>query len=107
MPAAARKDGVDSVNTVHNSIGSNCSSAPTIIATDKGSDDVFAENTGIVRFGDTVQIHNVPGCTPHAPGLVVGSSTVFVNNKACGRLGDTYGGGELILTGAQTVIVGG
>lgn len=107
MPEVARKDGVDQVNTVHNSIGSNCAVAPTTIATDKGSDDVFAEGTGVVRVGDAVQVHNVPGCTPHAPPLAVGSGTVFANGQPVGRLGDTYGGGEKLLTGAPTVFAGG
>lgn len=107
MPSVARKDGVDLVNTVHNSIGSNCKDAPTVIGTDKGSSTVFAENVGIVRFGDAVEIHDLPGCIPHAPGLVTGSSTVFVENRPCGRLGDIYGGGEKILSGARTVFANG
>lgn len=106
MPEVARKGGTDKVNTVHNSIGSKCKDAPKIIATDAGSSDVFAEGVGVVRVGDKVQIHNQPGCIPHAPTLAVGSGTVFANNKALGRKGDTYGGGEKITTGAATVIAG-
>lgn len=106
MPEVARKDGTDTVDTVHNSIGSNCADAPTTIATDAGSSDVFAEGTGVVRVGDAVQIHNIPGCTPHAPTLAVGSDTVFANNKAIGRKGDTYAGSEKITSGASTVIAG-
>jgi uncharacterized Zn-binding protein involved in type VI secretion len=107
MPAVARKDGVDLVNTVHNSIGSECKEAPTIVGTDAGSSDVFAQNTGIVRIGDIMEVHNIPGCTPHAPPLVTGSSTVFVNNRGCGRVGDTYAGTEQIITGSSTVFAGG
>ena len=107
MPAIARKDGVDSVFTVHNSVGQNCSNAPTVVATDAGSSDVFSENDGVVRVGDAVEIHNIPGCTPHAPPLAVGSPTVFVNNQPCGRLNDTYAGGEQIITGSATVFADG
>ncbi len=107
MPEVARKDGTDQVNTVHNAIGDDCGDAPTIVATDAGSSDVFAENVGVVRVGDAVEIHNVPGCTPHAPPLAVGSPNVFVNNQPCGRKDDTYGGGEIILSGAATVFANG
>lgn len=106
MPEVARKDGTDQVDTVHKSIGSQCKDAPTIIATDEGSKDVFAEGVGVVRVGDKVQVHNLPGCTPHAPPLAVGSKTVFANGKAIGRKGDTYEVGEKILTGANSVIAG-
>jgi len=106
MPEVARKDGTDKVDTVHNSIGSQCKDAPKIIATDKGSDNVFAENVGVVRVGDTVELHDLPGCIPHAPPLAVGSGTVFANGKPIGRKDDTYAGGEKILSGAGTVIAG-
>ena len=107
MPEVARKDGVDTVDTVHNSVGSNCADAPTTIATDAGSSDVFAEGTGVVRVGDAVKVHNIPGCTPHSPPLAVGSSTVFANGQGIGRKDDTYAGTEKITSGAATVIAGG
>lgn len=106
MPEVARKDGTDRVNTVHNSVGKECAVAPKVIGTDKGSSTVFAEGTGVVRVGDAVEIHDLPGCTPHAPPLANGSSTVFADGKALGRKGDKYGGGEEIITGAPTVIAG-
>ena len=106
MPEVARKDGVDKVNTVHNSIGKECKDAPKIIGTDAGSSDVIAEGTGVVRVGDAVERHDQPGCIPHAPPLVVGSNTVFANGKAIGRKGDTYACTAKILTGASTVIAG-
>lgn len=106
MPEVARKNGKDQVNTVHNSIGKKCKVAPKVIDTDVGSSDVFAEGEGVVRVGDIVAIHDLPGCIPHAPPLAVGSNTVFANNKPIGRKGDTYAGGEKIITGAPTVIAG-
>ena len=106
MPEVARKDGVDTVDTVHNSIGSECKVKPTTIGTDKGSSTVFAEGTGVVRVGDAVEIHDLPKCIPHAPPLAEGSSTVFADGQPIGRKGDTYGGGEKILSGAGSVIAG-
>ena len=106
MPEVARKDGTDQVDTVHNSIGSNCADKPKKIATDKGSNTVFAEGVGVVRVRDAVQIHNIPGCKPHAPPLTKGSSTVFADGKAIGRKGDEYAGKEKILSGAGSVIAG-
>ena len=106
MPEVARKDGTDQVDTVHNSIGTQCKDAPSTIVTDEGSKNVFAEGVGVVRVGDKVQVHNLPGCIPHAPPLDVGSKTVFANGKAIGRKDDTYAAGEKILSGANTVIAG-
>lgn len=107
MPGVARKDGQDSVDTVHNSVGSECKDRPTTIATDKGSSTVFANNVGVVRKGDAVQRHTFPGCSLHAPPLSEGSSTVFVENQGIGRIGDTYGCGAEITSGSSDVIAGG
>ena len=106
MPEVARKDGVDTVDTVHNSIGSDCAVKPTTIGTDKGSSTVIAEGTGVVRVGDAVEIHDLPKCIPHAPPLAAGSGTVFADGPPIGRQGATYGGGEKITSGASTVIAG-
>lgn len=106
MPAVARKNGVDQVNTVHNSVGSECKDAPTIVGTDAGSSDVFANGIGVVRVGDIMQVHDLPGCIPHAPPLVTGSSSVFVNGRAIGRVGDQYAGGEVIISGSGSVFAG-
>lgn len=106
MPGVARKGGVDLVNTVHAAIGSDCDDAPTIISTDLGSSTVFANGIGVVRVGDNVQIHNVPGCSLHAPPLASGSTTVFADFRPIGRIGDVYAGGEVIISGSSTVIAG-
>jgi len=114
MPEAARGNGVDSVNTVHVSVGDldpddgiACDAAPTTTATDVCSGTVFINGTGAVREGDAVAPHTIPSCSTHAPPLATFSSTVKINGKGAGRKGDTYGCGAIILTGSATVFIGG
>jgi len=107
MPAVARKDGVDTVDTVHNATGINCAVAPIITSTNIGSSTVFANGTGIVRVGDAVTSHTFPGCAEHAPGLSVGSPNVFVEGAAMGRKNDTYGCGAQITSGSANVFANG
>ena len=115
MPAVARKDETETVNTVHVSVGdknpldtSICDLFPTTTNTDKGSSTVFAEGVGVVRVDDAVKAHTFPpSCATHTPGLAVGSSNVFVEGKGIGRKDDTYGCGAKIITGADTVFANG
>lgn len=109
MPPVARKSGTDTVNTVHGAVGGNrCNSSPTTVATDAGSSNVFCNNIGTVRLTDAVQSHNNgSSCSAHAPGLASASPNVFVNNKAIGRLGDTYGCGATITSGSSNVFANG
>lgn len=100
MPAVARKDKKDSVSSPHGS-GSNCES-PNVYHTDAGSSNVFANNIGVVREGDTMEVHPNSGCAPHAPGLSTYSSNVYVNNKRIGRKGDEYSS-HYIITGSGDV----
>ncbi len=55
-----------------------------------GSGNVFANSIGISRQGDANTGHKLPGvpCPSHAAPISSGSSTVFVNGKQCGRIGD-------------------
>ena len=55
-----------------------------------GSGNVFANSIGISRQGDVNTGHKLPGvpCPSHAAPISSGSSTVFVNSKQCGRIGD-------------------
>tara|TARA_E500000178_G_C17004097_1_gene747227 strand:- start:1859 stop:2143 length:285 start_codon:yes stop_codon:yes gene_type:complete len=55
-----------------------------------GSGNVFANSIGISRQGDVNTGHKLPGvpCPSHAAPISSGSSTVFVNGKQCGRIGD-------------------
>lgn len=97
MPLVARKDGVDTVNTVHVSVGDKdpddgiaCDAAPQNIGTEQGSDDVFVHEVGVVRKDDKEQSHTIPGCASHQTGLSTYSPNVYANNKNIGRLNDTY-----------------
>lgn len=101
MPAVARKDGTDSIDTNH-----DCD-ATTV--TDQGSSDVFVNGIGAVRAGDLCQVHLVLSddyCIPHTVPLSSYSSTVFVNGKGVGREGDFYNGHELT-SGSGNVFAGG
>jgi uncharacterized Zn-binding protein involved in type VI secretion len=100
MPAIARKNGVDSINTNH-----GCDSTTV---TDQGSSDVFANGVGIVRAGDACETHKFPDgdCVPHTVSLSSFSNTVFVNGKGVGRVGDEYSG-HTIISGSGNVFAGG
>ena len=105
MPAVARKDSTDTVDSPDGA-GKNCAS-PSTQSTDIGSDDVFVNGIGAVRQGDPMISHPEAGdCAPHAPGLSAGSSTVFVNGKQIGRIGDAYSG-HTISSGSPNVFAGG
>lgn len=114
MAAAARGNGVDTVNTVHVSVGDldpddgiACDAAPTTTATDGCSSTVFINGIGAVREGDAVAPHTIPSCSSHAPPLTSFSGTVKINGKGAGRQGDTYGCGAQITSGSATVFIGG
>lgn len=101
MPAVARKDQVDSVQTNH-----LCAVTTT---TNKGSSDVFVNTFGAVRQGDVNTTHDTrvgKSCVPHSVALSSSSTTVFVNGKGIGRQGDSYGS-ETITTGSSDVFAGG
>jgi uncharacterized Zn-binding protein involved in type VI secretion len=111
MPLVARKDGVDIVNTIHVSVGDAdpddgiaCDAAPQTIATEAGSDTVFAEGVGVVRQGDVEQSHTIPGCSSHQTGLATFSPTVYANSKPIGRLNDTYACGAKIVNVTQSTV---
>lgn len=103
MPAIARGNGVDQVDTVHNATGALCDVAPIVTYTDECSASVFIDGQGVVREGDKVMVHPFPSCETHQPVLVTFSSTVFIDGKGVGRVGDTYGCGAQIITGSSSV----
>jgi uncharacterized Zn-binding protein involved in type VI secretion len=51
----------------------------------------------------------LPGapCPPHAAPIAVGSSTVFVNSKGSGRVGDAISGCTSVAAGSPNVFAGG
>lgn len=74
---------------------------------DQASGSVFANNKGIHRQGDHWVTHCDPTPVCHDSTLSKGSSTVFVNNKQCGRIGDPVACGSTVAQGSGTVFVGG
>ena len=129
MPEVALKNEKSSVACSDGVVGTVCatSGAPnftpikwnwdtdTTQKSDAGSDDVFAEGTGVVRKDDAMKSHPngdpcVASATNHTPTVSTHSSTVFVNGKEIARIGDKYNSeseqDHEITTGATTVFAG-
>ena len=74
------------------------------------SSDVFANNIGVSRQGDNNTAHllppDVPPCPGHSAPIATGSTTVFVNNKGCGRIGDGISVGTCVAAGSSNVFAG-
>ena len=62
----------------------------------------------VARVGDSNTPHLRPGspCPGHTARVSAGSSSVFVNNRACARVGDPYGGCTRIAAGSPNVFSG-
>ncbi len=75
----------------------------------QGSGDVFANNIPVSRQGDINTVHLLPGspCPPHTAPITKGSSTVFVNNRGCGRIGDGITACTAVAAGSPNVFAGG
>ena len=98
MPAVCRGNSVDS-DVAH------CST----LLRDQCSSDVFVDGTGVSRQGDNNTSHLLPPvpCPSHAAPIAVGSTTVFINGKGCGRIGDAIAGCTSVATGFNEVFAGG
>ena len=98
MPAVCRGDSVDA--DVPHCSGMN---------RDQRSDNVKVNGTGISRQGDNNTTHLLPPapCPSHAAPIATGSSTVFINGKGCGRIGDAISGCTSVETGSSNVFAGG
>ena len=98
MPAVCRGAGVDA--DVPHCSGMNRSAL---------SPDVKVNGTGISREGDNNTTHLLPGapCPSHAAPIASGSSTVKINTKGCGRIGDGISGCTSVATGSSNVFAGG
>ena len=74
----------------------------------QGSGNVFANGIPISRQGDKNTVHLKPGspCPPHSASISSGSSTVFVNGKGCGRVGDGSSGCTSVAAGSSNVFAG-
>ena len=121
MPAAALSGGASSVSCTDGAQGTPCGKnvwhwdVPITSTSDAGSSDVIIEGKGAVREGDVMTSHPdgdpcVGSPVNHAPALSSFSSTVFVNGKGMGRVGDHYDSdghfSHTISSGAATVTCG-
>ena len=73
------------------------------------SPDVYVNGTGISRQGDVNTPHLLPPpipCPTHAAPIATGSTTVFINSKGCGRIGDGISGCTSVATGSSNVFAG-
>ena len=98
MPAVCRGAGVDA--DVPHCSGMNRSAL---------SPDVKVNGTGISREGDVNTPHLLPPpvCPTHAAPIASGSSTVKINTKGCGRIGDGISACTSVATGSSNVFAGG
>ena len=70
----------------------------------EASPNVFVNNLGVHRQGDAWDIHCNSSC--HGGVLASGSSTVYVNNKQLGRIGDPVSCGDFVRDGSPNVFAG-
>tara|TARA_Y100000310_G_scaffold319281_1_gene374384 strand:+ start:2418 stop:2714 length:297 start_codon:yes stop_codon:yes gene_type:complete len=98
MPAATREGDADVPH---------CSA----MVRDGHSPDVFVNSIGWSRQGDNNTSHlkppNVPPCSGHAAPITTGSTTVFVNGKGAGRIGDAVTACTSVAAGSSNVFAGG
>ena len=72
----------------------------------EGSPDVLVNNIPWSRQGDDNTVHLGPLCAPHAAPIASGSSTVIVNGKGAGRIGDGISGCTSVAEGSPNVFAG-
>lgn len=75
----------------------------------QGSGDVFVNGIAWSRQGDINTSHLLPPaiCPSHTAPITTGSTTVFVNNKGAGRIGDAITGCTTVAAGSSDVFAGG
>lgn len=75
----------------------------------EGSPDVYVNGLPWSRQDDLNTVHLLPGdpCPPHAAPIASGSSTVKVNGKGAGRVGDSISGCTSVAAGSSNVFAGG
>ena len=74
----------------------------------QGSPDVFVNGIAWSRQGDLNTTHLLPGspCPAHTAPITTGSSTVFVNGKGAGRIGDAITSCTAVAAGSPNVFAG-
>ena len=72
------------------------------------SPDVFVNNIPVSRQGDNNTVHVLPGlpCPSHQKPIATGSTTVFINGKGCGRIGDSISACTSVAEGSDNVFAG-
>ena len=82
----------------------------TVPARLQGSSNVFVNGLPISRQGDFNAPHLlppfVPACPTHAAPITLGSFTVRVNGRGCGRIGDGVFGCTFVAQGSTNVFAG-
>ena len=77
----------------------------------QGSSNVFVNGLPISRQGDLNTPHLlppfVPACPTHTAPITLGSLTVRVNGRGCGRVGDYVASCTFVATGSPNVFAGG
>jgi uncharacterized Zn-binding protein involved in type VI secretion len=75
----------------------------------EGSPDVHVNGIPWSRQGDKNTVHKLPGnpCPSHAVPITTGSTTVFVNGKGAGRIGDGITTCTAVAAGSGNVFAGG
>jgi len=74
----------------------------------QGSPNVKVNSIPISRQGDNNTSHLLPAavCPSHSAPIAVGSTTVFINGKGCGRVGDAISGCTSVAEGSSNVFAG-
>ena len=74
-----------------------------------GSGNVSVNGIPWSRQGDNNTGHLLPGtpCPAHVAPITTGSTTVFVNSKGAGRIGDAITGCTSVAQGSTNVFAGG
>ena len=75
----------------------------------EGSPTVYVNAIKWSRQGDNNTGHLLPGdpCPSHAAPITTGSTTVFVNGKGAGRIGDGITSCTSVAAGSSNVFAGG
>ena len=97
MPAICRGNEVD-VDVVHCSLPRRDALSP----------NVRVNGTGISRQGDVNTSHLLPPavCPAHTAPITTGSTTVFINGKGCGRIGDGITACTSVASGSENTFAG-
>ena len=74
-----------------------------------GSPNVYVNKIEWSRQGDNNTSHDLPGdpCPSHAAPITTGSTTVFINGKGAGRVGDGITDCTSVSAGSSNVFAGG